>query len=321
VKRVPNLFIVGAPKSGTTSLYVYLKGHPQVFLTPVKEPCYFSADLALDKSGNFLRYVEDEARYFALFDDAGDAKLAGEASTRYLYSSVAPRLIHGASPEARIIAMLRNPVDMIHSLHAHKLAAGTEDITDFAAALDAEDDRHAGRRIPEYSNPKLATYRERALFGEQVERWLTIFGRERVHVIVFEDMVANPRTEFRRTLEFLGIDPDYQPESFAAHNVAHGARSPLLRRVFNSRPVQWVAWRALPRLIGDTKTRALVRRVSQSGLQRRSIAREKIDPALRRSLEAYYAADVGKLSQLLGRDMAAFWFAPKNQAGASATSG
>lgn len=307
-RRIPNLFIVGAPKSGTTSLYEYLKTHPQVFLTPVKEPCYFSADLALDKSGNFLRYGEDEARYFALFDDAGDAKLAGEASTRYLFSHDAPRLIHRASPEARIIAMLRNPVDMIHSLHAHKLAAGTEDITNFAAALEAEDDRHAGRRIPEHSNPKLATYRDRALFGEQVERWMATFGRERVHVIVFEEMVADAPGEFRRTLEFLGIDPSYRPASFAAHNVAHGARSPLLRRVLNSRPVQWVAWKQLPRMLGDTRTRALVRRVSQSGVSRRAITREKVDPGLRRSLEEYYAADVGRLSQLLGRDMAAFWF-------------
>jgi len=200
------------------------------------------------------------------------------------------------------------PGRLVPILAAHKLAAGTEDITDFAGALDAENDRHAGRRIPDQSNPKLATYRDRALFGEQVERWMATFGRERVHVIVFEDMVADPVGEFRKTLEFLGIDPDYKPESFAAHNVAHGARSPLLRRVFNSRPVQWVAWKALPRLIGDTRTRALVRRVSQSGLQRRPITREKVDPALRRSLEEYYAADVGRLSQLLGRDMAAFWF-------------
>ena len=177
--RMPDLFIVGAPKSGTTSLYEYLKGHPDVFMSVVKEPCYFSRDLAADKSGNFLRYDVDRARYLALFEGAGEAKRVGEASTRYLYSKDAAGLIAAEQPDARIVAILRNPVDMIASLHAHKLAGGTEDLETLEAALDAESDRHAGRRIPGDSNPFLATYRDRARFGEQVPRWFDAFGRER----------------------------------------------------------------------------------------------------------------------------------------------
>jgi hypothetical protein len=306
--RVPNLFIVGAPKSGSTSLYEYLREHPDVFMSAVKEPCYFAADLALDKSGNFMRYGQDEKLYFDLFSEAGDAKVAGEASTRYLYSQQAPRLIHGIAAEARIVAVLRNPVDMMHSLHAHKMAAGTEDIADFEQALAAEDDRHAGQRIPPFSNPKLATYTDRARFGEQVERWIATFGRERVRVMIFEEMVADPALAFRRLLEFLGIDPDFQPSSFAAHNVAHDSRSPTLRRVLNSRVPQWVAWRLMPRVIGDLPTRTLVRRFSQGTLQRRQIERAALSPELRRRLEAELAPDVKRLSQLLGRDMSLFWF-------------
>lgn len=306
--RVPNLFIVGAPKSGSTSLYEYLREHPDVFMSLVKEPCYFAADLALDKSGNFMRYGQDEKLYFDLFSDADDAKVVGEASTRYLYSQQAPRLIHGIAPEARIVAALRNPVDMMHSLHAHKLAAGTEDIADFEQALAAEADRHAGQRIPPFSNPKLATYTDRARFGEQLERWIATFGRERVRVIIFEEMVADPPLHFRRLLEFLGVDPDYQPASFAAHNVAHGARSPALRRALNSRVPQWVAWRMMPRLIGDLRTRTLVRRFSQGPLQRRNIERAPLGPELRGRLEAELTPDVKRLSQLLGRDMSLFWF-------------
>ena len=307
-RRLPNLFIVGAPKSGTTSLYEYLKGHPQVFMPEVKEPCYFAADLALDKSGGFLRYGADEDLYYRLFAAAGDAPVAGEGSTRYLYSHDAPSLIRAAVPDARIVALLRNPVDMIHSLHGHKLAAGTEDIAAFEQALAAEDDRRAGRRLPPLSNPKLATYRDRALFGQQLERWIDAFGRDQVRVIVFEDMVAEPARHFRELLEFLGVDPAYQPESFAAHNVAHGARSPLARRAMNSDPAQWLAWRLLPKVVGEVHAREMVRRFSQSGLRRRKAERSTVDPELRRRLQDEFRPDVARVSELLGRDMAAFWF-------------
>jgi len=308
VSPTPNLFIVGAPKSGTTSLYEYLKGHPQVFMSVVKEPCYFSADLAFDNSGNFLVYERDAKLYDDLFADAGDAKVIGEASTRYLYSRDAPRLIHAASPDARIVAMLRNPVDMIHSLHAHKLAAWTEDLADFEEALDAEADRAAGRGLPAYSNPKLSTYRDRAHFGEQLPRWFDEFGRDRVRVIIFEDMVRDPATEFRLLLEFLDVDPDYVPPSFAAYNIAHGARSKLIRRALNGRVPQWVVWTLLPRLIGDRRTRGLVRRFRHSWFHRRAIKRGALAPELRRRLEDEFAPDVARLSHLLGRDMSELWF-------------
>ena len=306
--HTPNLFIVGAPKSGTTSLYEYLKGHPQVFMSDPKEPCYFSADLAFDNSGNFLVYERDAKLYDALFADAGDAKVVGEASTRYLYSHDAARLIHQASPDAHIVAMLRNPVDMIHSLHAHKLAAGTEDIADFEHALDAEADRIAGRRLPVHSNPKLSTYRDRAYFGEQLPRWFDEFGRDRVRVIIFEDMVRDPAPEFRSLLEFLGVDPDFEPESFGAHNTAHSARSTLIRRVLNGRFPQWLVWGLLPRVIGDTRTRGLVRRFRHSWFHRKPISKTKLSPELRRRLEADFAPDVARLSALLGRDMSQLWF-------------
>jgi hypothetical protein len=321
VSRTPDLFIVGAPKSGTTSLYEYLKGHPEVFMSVVKEPCYFSRDLALDDSGNFLVYGRDETLYYDLFADAGDAKRAGEGSTRYLYSQEAPALIHEAQPKAFVIAMLRNPVDMIHSLHAHKLAAGTEDEPDFEKALAQEADRFAGRRIPKHSNPKLATYRDRARFSEQLPRWFDTFGRERVHVGILEDMVADPAAEFRKVLDFLEVDPDWQPESFAAYNTAHGARSMLIRRALNGRIPQWIVWKGLVRVIGDTRTRALVRDFRHSWFHRKPIQKGRLRPELRRRLEDEFMPDVTRLSEMLGRDLGLLWFKRPalNQASTSAT--
>ena len=125
VTRTPNLFIVGAPKSGTTSLYEWLKEHPDVYMSPFKEPCYYARDLVWEQSGYYLRYGVDRDRYARLFDDAGAARRVGEASTRYLFSRDAPRLIAAETEDPRIVVLVRNPVDMIASLHAHKVASGT----------------------------------------------------------------------------------------------------------------------------------------------------------------------------------------------------
>ncbi|MEO6349504.1 MAG: sulfotransferase [Candidatus Limnocylindrales bacterium] len=308
--RIPDTFIIGAPKSGTTSLYVWLSGHPQVFMTPVKEPCYYSRDLSSDKSGNFMRFGTDRQRYLALFDGAGSAERLGEASTRYLYSEEAPQLIAADSPDARVIALLRNPIDFIASLHAHKLAGGTEDLESLENALDAEADRHAGKRIPRDSNPHLATYRDRARFGEQLPRWIEKFGRERVHVIVFEEMVADPSRHFRQVLEFLDVDPDYAPAAFSTHNPAHSSSGGVMRTVLRAAPVQFVAWRLLPAVVGDVRARSLAQRMTHSKLRRKAAPRAQVSPELRSRLQAELAPDVARLSEILGRDMNALWFGP-----------
>src|SRR6187551_2293912 len=150
--RRPDLFIIGAPKSGTTSLYEYLEGHPEVFMSPVKEPGYFSGDVNREHRRRFS-YPADEAKYLALFADARDEKRLGEASTRYILSPAAAAQVKDFQPDARIVAILRNPVEMIHSLHGELVSTGDEDITDFAEALAADHDRAEGRRLPPGANP------------------------------------------------------------------------------------------------------------------------------------------------------------------------
>ena len=306
--RFPNLFIIGAPKSGTTSLYHYLSGHPEIYMSDVKEPGYFARDLTAETPDNTMRYGDDEAAYLALFAAAGDVRYAGEASVRYLYSHDAPTLIHAVQPDARILVMLRNPIETAHSLHTHMVAGGAEDIAEFEQALAAEPDRHAGRRLPPTANPRLATYRDRASYGEQLPRWFKTFGRDHVHVSVFEEFVSQPAAGFRAVLEFLEVDPDYQPASFAAYNVAHGARSTRVRALLSARAPQWLVWRLMPRLIGDRRTRALVQRFRQSRLHRRPIEKAPISPELREHLELEFGPDVARLSELLGRDMGKLWF-------------
>lgn len=306
--RMPNLFIIGAPKSGTTSLYEWLKGHPDVFMSRFKEPCYFARDLAWEESGYYLRHGEDRDRYLALFDDAGDAPRLGEASTRYLYSKDAPKLIGDEVDDPRIVAMVRNPVDMVASLHAHKVASGTEDLTDLERALEAEEDRRHGRRIPRDSNPRLSTYRDRARFAEQLVPWFERFGRTRVRVLILEQVMADPASHFQALLEFLGVDPAYRPDSFAAHNPAHGSRGGPLASLARSRAAQFAAWRVLPRVIGEVRALELARRVVQSPVLRRTASRPDVPMDLRRRLEDEFAPDVQRLSEMLDQDLTTMWF-------------
>lgn len=307
MSRRPDLFIIGAAKCGTTSLYEYLRGHPDVFMSPSKEPRYFAPDLD-SGSGHKLRFGKDLDRYLALFEEAGNEIRLGEASVRYIYSQEAPRLIKEFQPDARIVAMIRNPVDTIYSMHNQRVSEGTEEITDFEQALAAEEDRLAGRGLPAGAVPGLSVYRPRARFGEQLPRWFETFGHEQVHVIVFEDMVRDPAAVFRRLLEFLDVDPEYQPESFAAYNRSHAPRSHLLRSLTKARVPQWLVWELLPRLVGDRRTRGMVRAFRHSGLNRRAAPRPPLAPGLRRQLEDEFAPDVARLGELLGRDLAALWW-------------
>jgi hypothetical protein len=307
VSRRPDLFIIGAAKCGTTSLYEYLRGHPEVYMSPAKEPRYFSPDL-LSRSAHDLHYGKDLQRYLALFKEARDEKRLGEASVRYIYSQEAPRLIREFQPWPYIVAMLRNPIDMVYSMHNQRVSEGREEFADFEQALAAEQDRLVGRTVAAGVNPALTVYRPRARFGEQLPRWFETFGRERVHVIIFEDFVRDPVTHFRRLLEFLEVDTSYQPESFSAYNRSHAPRFRFIRTVTNARIPQWLVWRLLPAVAGDRVTRGIVRSFRNSPLNRKSAPRAQLRPELRRRLEEEFEADVARLSEVLGRDMAAFWW-------------
>ena len=144
---VPNFFIVGAPKCGTTALFQYLSTHPDVFAPQRKEFNYFCDDLHFNNVAGLFHY-RDTADYLSHFAGWEGQKRIGEASVWYLYSMRAAANIHRFSPDARIIVMIRNPAEMLHSLHSQLLENGDEDIVAFEAALSAEEDRKRGLRTP-----------------------------------------------------------------------------------------------------------------------------------------------------------------------------
>ena len=171
----PNFFIVGAAKAGTTSMHEYLCAHPDIFMpsgadlrltrNALKEPYFFGSDLDIAEYWS----IRDREQYLSLFVDAGNAKRIGEASVWYLPSTEAASEIKQFNPNAKIIIMLRNPVDMVYSLHGQFLRSGNEDIVDFEEALNVQEDRRNGRRIPTSAHfPGGLQYTSIATFSPQV---------------------------------------------------------------------------------------------------------------------------------------------------------
>ena len=289
LSRRPNLFVIGAPKAGTTSLYNYLRGHPDIYMSPVKEPFYFSPDVYRTPRFRF-QYGRDEEAYLSLFSEAGDEQLVGEASTHYLASPRAPGLIKAFEPSARIVAILRNPVDMVPAWHNERVLKGTEYETDFArlVALEATDP---------------GVYTSIGAYGSQLERWFSAFDPSAIHVIVFDDLVADTPWQFRHLLQFLRIDEDYQPPSFAAHNESSENRRVV--SLLRSSPVLG-AWRTVKRMVGEDNSRKLGS-VRRSRLLRRRRQRPGLAPDTRAALQDRYAAEVARAGELIGRDLTELW--------------
>jgi hypothetical protein len=292
----PDFFIVGAFKAGTTSLYEYLRQHPQVYMPFHKEPMYFGADL----DARYRRMSEEE--YLRLFADARPGQRVGEASPWYLYSASAASEIEAFSPGAQAIVMLRNPVDVMHAQHSQLLFNQREDLVDFGDALAAEPDRRAGRRIPAGALRREALfYRHSVRFAEQLRRYFDVFGRERVHVIVHDDLVADAAAVVRGTFAFLGVDPDVAVD-LEVRNPNRQPRSGVLQRlVFRPpgplrRAVPWLRRFPMVHRLRD----ALVTANS------RSERRAPMDEALRRRLTAELAPEVEELGRLIGRDLSAW---------------
>jgi hypothetical protein len=288
--RRPDLFIVGAPKAGTTSLYEYLDEHPDVYMSAVKEPMYFSPDIPYRARREPFVLGRDEERYLALFAGATTEQRVGEASTHYMASHQAPELIRAFQPDARIVCMLRDPAQVAYAWHGERVYRGGESHRRFDLAL-LDDERGA-------------PYLEVGRYGSQLQRWFDHFGRERVHVIVFDDFATDTAGEFRRLLEFLAVDAGFQPSSFGARNTV-GSKSPLVARMRRG-PLRRAA-EGIRRLAGERAARTLSQGVRNLPLVNRRGARAPLAPEVRQRLEMAYRAEIELAGQLIGRDLAALW--------------
>lgn len=229
---IPNFLIVGAPKCGTTAMWRYLHQHPQIYLSQRKDLHYFGSDLKFLKR---QRFSKDE--YLSHFDNTNERAI-GEASVWYLYSQNAAKEIFEYNPNMKIIIMLRDPVQMVYAHYTQMKfnGLGDEDLSTFEEALEAEQDRKEGKRIPEYC-PLASTlfYREIAKIATQIERYLEIFPKEHILFLFQEDMKTNIKDVYTQTLQFLEVNDNFTPD-FKRVNSHKEVRFETLRKVIGKTP-------------------------------------------------------------------------------------
>jgi len=298
--KKPNFFIIGAPKCGTTSMASWLAEHPNIYMSPVKEPFFYSTDL------NKRDAIRDPRIYKKLFAKVNQKHVAiGEASTLYLYSQVAVPRIEKECAGSKYIVMLRNPVEMAYSLHDHYLFLGSENITDFLTAWRLSPERRKGIKVPARTKePKLLDYQSICSLGLQIERLLSHVERERILVLLLDDVKANPRREYLKVLQFLGV-PDDGRLDFPVYNPAKEYRGMFARKFF----LKYEALTLLMRRLGIVRHTGVLRPFLRP--LKRVLIRQRKRPSLPREVWSelldYYKPDILKLSALVNRDLSIWW--------------
>ncbi len=232
--KLPGFFIVGHPKSGTTAMYEMLRSHPQIFMPDVKEPWYFATELQTRMPPRPQGTPGTLEEYLRLFDGARDGQLAGEASPHYLWSHTAAAEIATLRPDAKIIAILREPASFLRSLHLQFLEVYYEVEPDLRRALELEADRREGRNVPPYTYwPQLLLYSDHVRYSEQLRRFHEAFGREQVLVLIYEEFRADNEGTIRRVQRFLGVE-ETEAVTVVEANPSVQPRSQLLNEAFQA---------------------------------------------------------------------------------------
>jgi hypothetical protein len=291
----PNFFIVGAAKAGTTSLYRYLEQHPDVFMCSLKEPNWFSRVHAPGR----VSFVSSEEEYLSLFEGRDGESAAGEASPSYLWDEEAPRRIKDAVPHAKIVAILRHPVERAFSDYLQTIQWEREELP-FLEAL-----KQGYETEPKiYGVSRL--YVDLGLYAEQVQRYLETFGEEQIKILLHEDFKEDPRAMLESVLEFLDVDPghassirtDVQYNKYSIPK--EGTFNRLAERVLESRAFRSRRFTALrAKLIPDPKLRFKLRQ----HLRFEEGEKPELDEKSRQFMMELYRPDILKLQNLLDRDL------------------
>jgi hypothetical protein len=294
---LPDFFVIGAPKAGTTAIHAAMARHPALFLSDPKEPKFFLCDGTAPRSGHAgpgdrhsaREWIWRRDRYEGLFDDAPAGALKGESTPFYLYDPAAQTRIAELVPHAKLIAVLRDPIDRAYSNWLHLWSDGLEPIADFVAACRAEDERVAAGWAPFWHYLRLGRY------GDQLAHLFSLFPETQVHLLRYRELVDEPAETLSRIWRFLGVGTDAvgvaEPENTRPY-VAPSVRARVLgatiragaRAGAHAPPTVW-------RRLSVPLTRAL---------QRGSGIRPELSADVRRQLVDRFADDVARLEGLTG---------------------
>ena len=299
----PNFFIIGAPKTGTTALAAYLAEHPQVFFAAPKEPFYWNSDFPRLREMHELFTLDD---YLKIFRDANPAvhRAIGEGSTTYMQSQTAVAQIAAFNPQAKFVAMLRNPVHVAHAMHGELRHHYAEDEPDFEKAWALQAERALGRHLPRNDRfVQQLRYQEVATYAPQLKRLFAAVPSERRLVILFDDFVADTPAVYRQTLAFLGLDDDGRTD-FPKHNASRGYRLPVVGKLYQAPP------RVLERPVRLFRSWYLRRggwiRPALAKVAMRRQKRTALRPEFAQHLKDVFRDDVAETGALIGRDLSAW---------------
>lgn len=298
--------IVGQPKSGTTALAQFLAEHPDVCMSVPKEPGYFATDLIAESDA----YHEGKQKYFSvrskgdfnkLFQHSRPGQVCGEASTIYLYSQSAAENIYQHNPEAKIIIMLRNPIDMVHALHMQYVNTTFEDEQDFESALAKETERKQGKQLPKRARcPSLLFYSERVKYAEHIQRFFDYFPQDQILILISEEFRNNNAAQFKKVAELLGVDAQFQPN----FSTVHGSKSPRsqsIHKLLHFPLLKKLAYK----ILGAKLYTSIYKTVNKVLMEQK--ARSDISPHTKTELSRQYYPEVVKVSTLLGRNLNKVW--------------
>jgi len=293
VKHWPNFFIVGAPKAGTTSLYLYLKKTPSIYMSPVKEPRYFSPKSAKRSS---MSRVKNKNNYLDLFKGVKDEKAIGEASSVYLRDEESPELIKKTIPNAKIIIILRNP---IHRAFSHYLMSiiGGRNTKPFS------EDLQLFVRSPEKNSRFLRAIIDPGFYYESTKRYVQIFGDANVKIIIFEEFIKNQKEIFREILRFLDVDSELPENMDKVYNEYSKPRNKFMSHIIRKKILR-------NNILGNNILkigRHTIKRETRHYIQNRFLNTKDVKPTLtseeKTTLWEIYQSDVMQLKEFLNRPL------------------
>ena len=303
---MPNFLVIGAQKSGTSSLHYYLGQHPEIFMSALKEPGFFYfAGRPNDFRGPYKRFkrqtiVTTEEAYRKLFQNVRDEKAIGESTPVYMFASHAAEQIHRYLPGAGLIAILRHPADRAYSEYLMRLRDGVEPCGDFREAL-RDQPRSPG------DQSEIGDYLQRGFYHAQLTRYFGLFSRQQILVSLYDDLLSDPAGLMRNIFSFLGVHKDFAADLSERHNVSGMVRNPG-RRAF------WKHSRALR----DVVRPVLPPRLRHAAFQwaTRDTIKPPLSPEFRAELTETYREDILRLQDLIQRDLSHWLEAEQRTGGA-----
>jgi hypothetical protein len=309
VGRLPDFFIVGHPKCGTTALYEMLRRHPQIYMPDGKEPWFFATELHERPPPRPEGIPATLAEYRALFNSASADQRVGEATPMYLWSHSAAERIADVQPDARFVAILREPVSFLRSLHLQFVQTYVETQNDFRTALALEPERRQGRQVPRHSYwPRALLYSDYVRYVEQLNRYRAIFGPERMLVLIYDDFRRDNADTVRRVLRFLDVSDAAAIETVEANPTVH-VRSQRLHHLVHAVSVgRGPTSLAVKETLKALTPRHWRRRALAATKQRVVYGKPRpVDEQLTLELRARFKPEVIALSEYLDRDLVNLW--------------